>query len=73
MMLETKCVCDNFKMMIKHRERCPFNGHRQSKDVTKIEIQDLSSTTKNCHQLSSHQQNDITNITVAINSPVRMF
>ena len=66
-MLETKCVGDNFKMLV--TVFCHFGPqhplffyisvrHQHSKDVTKIEIP--TPTSKNGHQLQ------VTNITVTI-------
>jgi len=68
MMLETKCIGDNFKMSVtvfghfgyfayQHPMFFYINvGHQYSKDVTKIEF--LSPISKNCHLLQ------VTNITV---------
>ena len=53
-MLETKCVGDNFEMLV--TVNISF-GHQQPKDVINIEI--LSPTSKNWHQ------DKVTNINVA--------
>ena len=74
-MLETKCVGDNFKMLVTVLAFLVTNIHYLFTLASGTNIQKMSPTSKFSHQhpqivpTLSHQHNDVTNITVTPQSP----